>query len=58
MAAACPLGAVRPRVDTLLLDLDDTLYRVEAVPELVRERIMGQWGGGRGRAAGWPICFW
>ena len=29
------------RIETLLIDLDDTLYQVRQAPELVRENIQG-----------------
>lgn len=40
----CPLAG-RPPAHTLLFDLDDTLYRVEEFPDLVRQRIEGEWVG-------------
>ena len=30
------------RIETLLIDLDDTLYQVRQAPELVRENIQGK----------------
>ena len=32
------------QIETLLIDLDDTLYQVHEAPELVREKIQGQLG--------------
>ena len=29
------------QIETLLIDLDDTLYQVHEAPELVREKIQG-----------------
>ena len=32
------------QIETLLIDLDDTLYQVHEAPELVREKIQGEYG--------------
>ena len=58
---ACPLGD-RPPIRTILFDLDDTLYRVDAFPDLVRQRIEGASGGDKEkqkkrRAAGVEAVF-
>ena len=39
----CPLASPdRPPIEAILFDLDDTLYRIEAIPERVRENIEGK----------------
>lgn len=40
----CPLAG-HPPAHTLLFDLDDTLYRVDEFPDLVRQRIEGEKDG-------------
>ena len=38
----CPLASPdRPPIEAILFDLDDTLYRIEEIPERVRENIEG-----------------
>lgn len=41
--SSCPLASPdRPAIEAVLFDLDDTLYRIEAIPERVRENIEGE----------------
>lgn len=41
--SCCPLASPdRPAIEAVLFDLDDTLYRIEAIPERVRENIEGE----------------
>ena len=41
--SGCPLASPdRPAIEAVLFDLDDTLYRIEAIPERVRENIEGE----------------
>lgn len=41
--SSCPLASPdRPPIEAVLFDLDDTLYRIETIPERVRENIEGE----------------
>ena len=41
--STCPLASPdRPAIEAVLFDLDDTLYRIEEIPQRVRENIEGE----------------
>lgn len=54
--AAAPAHPDR-KFKVMLVDLDDTLYRVEEVPKLVKQKIEGEEGHMHARAelAGWKL---
>jgi hypothetical protein len=57
LATEGKMGSIGPcryydrEFDTILIDLDDTLYRVEEIPLTVRQNISGAWHPARVHAA-------